>query len=216
MRLDGARDLPAEPGRVWRVLADPAVLTDVVGHADAVEPGPPLRITATWGVAMLEGVYRAEVDVAEADEPRTASLRLAVRGKPGSVDATVEATLEDQAGATRLSWTVDYEASGRLARIGSGVLDAALRRYVDALLDGVEAHLLGAAPGAGDPPVMEQAGAGTPAPGTPGPTGRVPSAAWGPTEPGSAAPVAGRLVLAGLAGGLVVLAVAWVLRRARA
>ena len=133
----GAVVLDATPEAVFRVLLDPAALAKVIPGCNALEPNGEHRYRAdvTVGVGMIKARYSAEVALSELDPPR--SLRLAGSGlsSVGSARGSGLVTLEPKDGGTLLHYDYTAEVSGKVAAVGSRMLEGAAKIVLNQLFE---------------------------------------------------------------------------------
>jgi 2-furoyl-CoA dehydrogenase large subunit len=133
--------LGAPPDAVFRVLLDPAALAKVIPGCNALEPAGENRYRAdvTVGVGMIKARYSAEVALSELDPPR--SLRLAGSGLSsvgsarGSGLVTLEPLSATDAGGTLLRYDYSAEVSGKVAAVGSRMLEGAAKIVLNQLFE---------------------------------------------------------------------------------
>lgn len=129
--------LDATPEAVFRVLLDPAALAKVIPGCNALEPNGENRYRAdvTVGVGMIKARYSAEVALSELDPPR--SLRLAGSGlsSVGSASGSGLVTLEPQGTGTLLRYDYEADVSGKVAAVGSRMLEGAARIVLNQLFE---------------------------------------------------------------------------------
>jgi 2-furoyl-CoA dehydrogenase large subunit len=129
--------LGAPPEAVFRVLLDPQALAKVIPGCNALEPAGENRYRAdvTVGVGMIKARYSAEVALSELDPPR--SLRLAGSGlsSVGSARGDGLVTLEPSGGGTLLRYDYSAEVSGKVAAVGSRMLEGAAKIVLNQLFE---------------------------------------------------------------------------------
>jgi len=145
--------LDAPPEAVFRVLLDPVALAKVIPGCNALEPAGENRYRAdvSVGVGMIKARYAAEVALSELDPPR--SLRLAGSGLSsvgsarGSGIVTLEPLSDTANGGTLLRYDYAAEVSGKVAAVGSRMLEGAAKIVLNQLFEqlGREAGGKGAA-----------------------------------------------------------------------
>jgi 2-furoyl-CoA dehydrogenase large subunit len=142
--------LDAPPEAVFRVLLDPVALAKVIPGCNALEPAGENRYRAdvSVGVGMIKARYAAEVALSELDPPR--SLRLAGSGlsSVGSARGSGIVTLEPAGDGTLLRYDYAADVSGKVAAVGSRMLEGAAKIVLNQLFEqlGREAGGKGAAP----------------------------------------------------------------------
>ena len=127
------------PPEAWVLLADPAVLVASLPGCRSAVPvsgdGGGLRIMTEVSVASVRGLWVGTVERVDDD-----AVRVTGSGEPGAVDLVVRAD------PARTTLTVDGSVDGPLARVGSAVVEAAVRRLARDLLAAATA------PASGPPP----------------------------------------------------------------
>ncbi|MGZ5198680.1 MAG: xanthine dehydrogenase family protein molybdopterin-binding subunit [Telluria sp.] len=127
----------ASPEAVFKVLLDPVALAKVIPGCNALDPAGENRYRAdvTVGVGMIKARYSAEVELSELDPPR--SLRLAGAGLSavGSARGSGLVTLEPQGTGTVLRYDYSAEVSGKVAAVGSRMLEGAAKIVLGQLFE---------------------------------------------------------------------------------
>lgn len=133
LRASGTVDIAAPPDRVFAVLLDPTELARVIPGCHALEPiaAPDgvrrYRADVTVGVALVKARYAAEITLSDIDAPR--SLRLAGTGTSSLGTASGVGTVRLQAAGdgTRLAYDYEARVGGKVAAVGSRMLEGAAR-----------------------------------------------------------------------------------------
>ncbi|OZI67252.1 xanthine dehydrogenase family protein molybdopterin-binding subunit [Bordetella genomosp. 11] len=129
LSAQGEVRLDAPPDKVFAVLLDPQALARVIPGCNALTPIGEHRYRAdvTVGVGMIKARYAAEVALSELDPPR--SLRLAGTGlsSVGTAQGSGLVTLHAEGAGTRLTYDYEAQVSGKVAAVGSRMLEGAAR-----------------------------------------------------------------------------------------
>lgn len=129
--------LAAAPEAVFAVLLDPVALAKVIPGCSALERTAEnhYRAEVTIGVAMIKARYAAEVALSELDPPR--SLRLAGAGisSVGSAKGSGLVSLAAVDGETLLHYDYEAEVSGKVAAVGSRMLESAAKIVLNQLFE---------------------------------------------------------------------------------
>jgi 2-furoyl-CoA dehydrogenase large subunit len=142
----GVIEIAAPPEKVFAVLLDPAALAQVIpGCHELVLIGENrYRADVTVGVGLVKARYAAEIALSEIDAPR--SLRLAGQGASslgtgaGSGTVRLEATAE----GTRLHYDYAAQVGGKVAAVGSRMLEGAARIVLAQLFESLGRQATGA------------------------------------------------------------------------
>lgn len=144
----GTTEIGAPPEAVFRVLLDPAALAKVIPGCHELHAIGEHRYRAdvTVGVGLVKARYAAEIALSELDPPH--SLRLAGTGLSalGSARGSGRVTLEAIPGGTRLRYDYRAEVSGKVAAVGSRMLEGAARIVLGQLFEQLGRQAGGAAP----------------------------------------------------------------------
>ncbi|WP_083229072.1 xanthine dehydrogenase family protein molybdopterin-binding subunit [Bordetella sp. H567] len=129
LSAQGEVRLPATPEKVFAVLLDPQALAKVIPGCYALTPIGTNRYRAdvTVGVGMIKARYAAEISLSDLDPPR--GLRLAGTGisSVGTAQGSGLVTLHADGTGTRLTYDYDAQVSGKVAAVGSRMLEGAAR-----------------------------------------------------------------------------------------
>ena len=138
MDLSGTRNIPLPRDQVWRALNDLAVLQESVpGCESIVEIAPnQLQAVATAKVGPVKAKFKGTVDLTNIVEGE--SYTITGQGKGGAAGfakGSADVKLSDQDGGTLLSYTVKANLGGKLAQLGSRIIDQAAKKMADEFFD---------------------------------------------------------------------------------
>ena len=146
LRASGSIEIAAAPERVFAVLLDPVALAKVIPGCHALDTIAPNRYRAdvTVGVGLVKARYEAQIALSEIDAPR--SLRLAGQGSSslgtGAGSGTVR--LEATPSGTRLHYDYAAQVGGKVAAVGSRMLEGAARIVLAQLFESLGRQATGA------------------------------------------------------------------------
>jgi uncharacterized protein len=180
MDMTGEYRIAAPRQKVWEALNDPDILKQCIPGCETIEKLSPTEMTATVRakVGPVSARFGGKVTLSDLDPPN--GYRISGEGTGGPAGfakggATVK--LADDGGATKLSYVVEANVGGKLAQIGSRLIDATARQMAENFFAKfAEIVAAGAAPEAAVP-----AGAPVPAPKAapaPPPSARVSPLLW--------------------------------------
>jgi carbon monoxide dehydrogenase subunit G len=134
MEIKGEYRIPASRETVWQALNDPDVLRECIPGCQALEKVSDTQFTATVKakVGPVSATFNGEVTLEDLDPP--AGYRIAGEGKGGVAGfakggATVR--LDQDGGDTVLSYDAEAKVGGKLAQIGSRLIQGTARKLAD-------------------------------------------------------------------------------------
>lgn len=135
LSASGTVDIAAPPDAVFRTLLDSQALARIIPGCHALEAIGPNRFRAdvTVGVGLVKARYAAQIELSELDPPR--SLRLAASGSSslGTANGSGLVRLEPSDAGTRLHYEYSAQVGGKVAAVGSRLLEGAARVVLDQL-----------------------------------------------------------------------------------
>ncbi|MEM8979984.1 MAG: carbon monoxide dehydrogenase subunit G [Pseudomonadota bacterium] len=134
MDLEGSKTIRALRDMVYRALLDPDVLkacvpgcTELSGSADEG-----FAATVVQKVGPVKATFKGEVEIADQAPPE--SLRISGAGKGGAAGFAkggADVTLTDLGEDTELSYKVQAKVGGKLAQLGSRIIDGFAKKMAD-------------------------------------------------------------------------------------
>ncbi len=134
MRMSAEQRIPASQQVVWQALNDPEVLRRSIPGCESVEKTGDNQLSAavTAKIGPVKAKFRGKIVLSEIDPPR--GYRLDGEGQGGAagfVKGGATVMLEPDGDATLLKYEVEATVGGKLAQIGSRLVDAAARKMAD-------------------------------------------------------------------------------------
>ena len=135
MEQSGEYRIPAERSAVWRSLNDPAVLARCIEGCQSLEQLAEDAFAATVKakVGPVRATFQVALTLTDMRPPESYVLHADVKGAGagfGKGSAQV-ALAEAEDGATLLRYSVAGRVGGKLAQIGSRLIDSAARKMAD-------------------------------------------------------------------------------------
>ena len=146
MKMSDERDIQADRATVWAALLSPEVLKECVPGAQDVEGTPEdgFEATVVQKVGPVKATFKGHVTLADMVEHE--SLILTGEGKGGAAGfAKGEAAvrLEDSDTGTRLIYDVEAKVGGKLAQLGSRIVDGFAKKMADQFFSNLESVIEG-------------------------------------------------------------------------
>ena len=134
MHLTDSRDIAADPQTVWNSLLDAEVLKACVPGCQEMHGSPEEGFDATvvQKVGPVKATFKGHVQLNDLVAPE--SLSIDGEGKGGAAGFAkggAKVRLEAIDGGTRLHYDVDAKVGGKLAQLGSRIIDGFAKKMAD-------------------------------------------------------------------------------------
>jgi carbon monoxide dehydrogenase subunit G len=151
MEMTGEYMIAAPRERVWAALNDPEVLRRSIDGCESLEKTSDTSFAAkvVARVGPVKAAFGGKVTLSDIDPPN--GYTISGEGSGGGVGMAkggASVSLTDEGGATRLRYIVKAEVSGKLAQIGSRLIDGAARKMADDFFSRFAAIVVEGTPGA--------------------------------------------------------------------
>lgn len=134
MKMNDERVIAADQAVVWAALLDPEVLKACVPGCQemtgSAEDG--FEATVVQKVGPVKATFKGAVTLSEMDEPN--ALKLTGEGKGGAAGfakGSSHVTLSPAEGGTKIVYEVDASVGGKLAQLGSRIIDSFAKKMAD-------------------------------------------------------------------------------------
>jgi len=134
MDMTGEFRLPAPREAVWKALNDPEVLKQSIPGCDEIVKLSDTEMTARVSakVGPVSAKFAGKVTLSDLDPPNGYTISGEGQGGvAGFAKGGARISLKDDAGGTLLSYVVQAQVGGKLAQIGSRLIDGTARKMAD-------------------------------------------------------------------------------------
>jgi uncharacterized protein len=158
MEMTGIRNVPASVEATWAALNDPEVLKSCIAGCESVErlSDTEFRVAMTARVGPVSAKFSGRIILADLVAPT--SYRLNFEGQGGAAGfarGEAKVALAAEQDGTRIDYTATAQVGGKLAQIGSRLVDATAAKVADDFFARFVERLGGAAAApAPKPPAM--------------------------------------------------------------
>lgn len=131
MDMTGEQRIAASREIVWAALNDPEVLKQCIPGCQSLEKvgDNEMKATATIAVGPVKAKFAGAVLLSDIDPPNSYVIRgEGSGGVAGFAKGQAHVTLSDVEGGTLLAYTVKADVGGKLAQLGSRLIDATARK----------------------------------------------------------------------------------------
>lgn len=147
MDFKDERIIAATPDMVWAHLLDPTVLKECVPGCQSltgsVEDG--FEAVVVQRVGPVKATFTGTVLLSNIDAPK--SLTISGKGEGGVAGFArggADVTLQGEGASTRLSYVVNAQIGGKLAQLGSRIIDSFVSKMADQFFESFQAQVEGA------------------------------------------------------------------------
>ena len=134
MEMTGQYRIEAPRDRVWQALNDPDVLRRCIPGCEEVEKTSDTEFTARVQakVGPVSARFSGKVALSDLDPPQGCTMTgEGAGGAAGFAKGSAQVRLAEEGAATVLSYTADAKVGGKLAQVGSRLIQSAARKMAD-------------------------------------------------------------------------------------
>jgi len=131
MKLNGEHHIPASRQTVWEALNDADILRACLPGCETLEKISDTEMTAkiTTKIGPVKATFTGAVTLSDLDPPNGYKLKGEGQGgAAGFASGSASVNLSDQDGGTMLHYEVEAKVGGKLAQIGSRLIDSVTKK----------------------------------------------------------------------------------------
>jgi hypothetical protein len=144
MDMTGERRIAAPRQTVWQALNDPAVLKASIPGCESLEKlsDTDMKATAAVKIGPIAARFSGAVHLTDLDPPNSYTIGGEGQGGvAGFAKGGAKVRLQDDDGGTLLHYDVHAQVGGRIAQLGSRLIDATAKQMADSFFDRFSAQL---------------------------------------------------------------------------
>ncbi|MEM9797462.1 MAG: carbon monoxide dehydrogenase subunit G [Pseudomonadota bacterium] len=149
MELKDSQIIEADRTTVWAALLDPEVLKACVPGCTEMTGSPEegFEATVVQKVGPVKATFKGGVTLSDMVPPESLTISGEGKGGPaGFAKGGANVRLDDQGGQTELHYEVEAKVGGKLAQLGSRVIDSFAKKMADQFFQNFKAAVEGPAP----------------------------------------------------------------------
>jgi carbon monoxide dehydrogenase subunit G len=134
MEMKGEQLIPASQQATWEALNDPAVLKACVPGCESITPAGEnvYEVLMVARVGPVSAKFKGKLTLSDINPPQSYSISFEGQGgAAGFAKGGAQVRLSTEGENTKLSYDVKANVGGKLAQIGSRLVDAAARKVAD-------------------------------------------------------------------------------------
>jgi len=154
MEMTGEQIILAAQAEVWRGLNDPEVLKACISGCESIEKltDTEYAVAMTAAIGPVKARFKGKLLLADLAPPNSYSLSFDGQGgAAGFGKGSAKVSLATEGAGTRLSYTVKAQVGGKLAQIGSRLIDGVAKKMADDFFAAFNRKIAGPAPAAAEP-----------------------------------------------------------------
>jgi carbon monoxide dehydrogenase subunit G len=148
MEMTGEQLIPVPQAEVWRALNDPEVLKACIAGCESIErvSDTEYRVAMVAAVGPVKARFNGKLLLSDLNPPNSYSLSFeGSGGAAGFGKGGARVSLETEGAGTRLSYTATASVGGKLAQVGSRLIDGVARKMADDFFTAFNEKLAGPA-----------------------------------------------------------------------
>ncbi len=134
MELKGEYRIPAPRESVWAMLNDPAVLRECIPGCELLEGSAEegFKARVTTKVGPVKATFNGEVSLSNLNPPESYTISGEGKGGvAGFAKGGADVHLAEEGGNTVLSYKATAQVGGKLAQLGSRLIDSTAKKLAD-------------------------------------------------------------------------------------
>ena len=134
MEITGEQLIPLPQAEVWRGLNDPEVLKACIAGCEAIErvSDTEYRVVMVASVGPVKAKFNGKLLLSDLKPPNSYSLSFeGSGGAAGFGKGSAQVSLKTEGAATRLTYSAKASVGGKLAQVGSRLIDGVARKMAD-------------------------------------------------------------------------------------
>lgn len=131
MEMNGSERIAASKEAVWAALNDPAILQQCIPGCQKLEKNSDNEMTATvtLKVGPVKASFNGKVTLSDIDAPNSYRINgEGTGGVAGFAKGGANVRLEQDADVTVLHYDVDAQVGGKIAQLGSRLIDSTAKK----------------------------------------------------------------------------------------
>jgi uncharacterized protein len=134
MEMSSSRTVPADVETTWRALNDPEVLKACIAGCESIErvADNEFRVAMTARVGPVSAKFNGRILLSDIVAPRSYTIKFDGQGgAAGFATGEAKVVLAPDGNGTRIEYQAKAQVGGKLAQIGSRLVDGAAAKVAD-------------------------------------------------------------------------------------
>jgi len=133
MKLVGSYQINLEKQKVWDALNDSKVLKQAIPGCEEFKKNSDTEftVTATNKIGPFNATFTGDIELKELNPPNSYKITGSGNSPVGFASGEATVSLEDYEGGTKLTYNVEAKVGGKIAQVGSRLIDMTAKKMVD-------------------------------------------------------------------------------------
>ena len=133
MKLSGSYQINLEKQKVWEALNNPEILKQAIPGCEEFIKNSDTEFTAkaTNKIGPFNATFTGDIELKELNPPNSYKISGSGNSPVGFASGEASVKLEDQDNVTKLIYEVEANVGGKIAQIGSRLIDMTAKKMAD-------------------------------------------------------------------------------------
>ena len=133
MKLNGSYQINLEKQKVWEALNNPEILKQSIPGCEEFKKNSDTEFTATATnkIGPFNASFTGDIELKDINAPNSYVIEGSGNSPVGFASGSAKVSLEDFEGGTKLNYEVDANVGGKIAQVGSRLIDMTAKKMAD-------------------------------------------------------------------------------------
>jgi carbon monoxide dehydrogenase subunit G len=133
MKLSGSYQINLEKQKVWEALNDPEILKKTIPGCEKFKKNSNTEFSTivTNKIGPFNATFTGNIELKNLNPPHSYRISGSGNSPVGFASGEAEVKLEDENGGTKLIYTVEANVGGKIAQVGSRLIDMTAKKMAD-------------------------------------------------------------------------------------
>ena len=133
MKLSGSYQINLEKQKVWEALNDPEILKKTIPGCEKFKKNSSTEFSAmaTNKIGPFNASFTGNIELKDLNPPHSYKISGSGNSPVGFASGVAEVKLENENGGTKLIYTVEANVGGKIAQVGSRLIDMTAKKMSD-------------------------------------------------------------------------------------
>ena len=133
MKLTGSYEIKLDKNSIWKALNDPDILKKSIPGCEKFKKNSSTEFSAmaTNKIGPFNASFTGNIELKDLNPPHSYRISGSGNSPVGFASGEAEVKLEDENGGTKLIYTVEANVGGKIAQVGSRLIDMTAKKMAD-------------------------------------------------------------------------------------